>query len=113
MDSSGRFLAACREFAVRLKRLLVNESVSIGLRQPIGEKSSIRFWPQVVLLGSDNGEPDGSRVTTWRCWAATTAYAIRVTARLCSVAAASYLVDPASSHMLVSKIKPCMSKYKL
>jgi hypothetical protein len=24
----------------------------------------------------------------------------------------NYLVDPASSHMLVSKIKPCMSKYK-
>ena len=24
----------------------------------------------------------------------------------------SNLVDPASSHMLVSKIKPCMSKYK-
>ena len=23
------------------------------------------------------------------------------------------LVDPASSHMLVSKVKPCMSKYKL
>ena len=23
-----------------------------------------------------------------------------------------YLVDSASSHMLVSKIKPCMSKYK-
>ena len=23
-----------------------------------------------------------------------------------------YLVDPASSHMLVSKIKPCMSKYR-
>ena len=22
-----------------------------------------------------------------------------------------YLVDPASNHMLVSKIKPCMSKY--
>ena len=28
------------------------------------------------------------------------------------VASNSYLVDPASSHMLVSKIKPCMSKYK-
>jgi hypothetical protein len=27
--------------------------------------------------------------------------------------AGSYLVDPASSHMLVSKIKPCMSKYEL
>ena len=25
---------------------------------------------------------------------------------------AGYLVDPASSHMLVSKIQPCMSKYK-
>ena len=25
----------------------------------------------------------------------------------------SYLVDPASSHMLVSKIKPCMSQYTL
>ena len=25
---------------------------------------------------------------------------------------ASYLVDPASSHMLVSRIKPCMSKFK-
>ena len=24
----------------------------------------------------------------------------------------SYLVDPARSHMLVSKIKPCMSKCK-
>ena len=24
----------------------------------------------------------------------------------------SYLVDPASSHMLASKIKPCMSKYE-
>ena len=24
----------------------------------------------------------------------------------------SYLVDPASSHMLVLKIKPCMSKYE-
>jgi hypothetical protein len=28
-------------------------------------------------------------------------------------ATSSYLVDPASSHMLVSKIKPCMSKHKL
>ena len=26
---------------------------------------------------------------------------------------ASYLVDPASSHMLVSKIKPCMCKFTL
>jgi hypothetical protein len=39
-----------------------------------------------------------------------------VTIRRCAPRGArtesSYLVDPASSHMLVSKIKPCMSKYK-
>ena len=29
------------------------------------------------------------------------------------VAEECYLVDPASSHMLVSKIKPCMCKYEL
>ena len=29
-----------------------------------------------------------------------------------AVAGGDYLVDPASSHMLVSKIKPCMSQYK-
>ena len=33
-------------------------------------------------------------------------------APLASTSDSSYLVDPASSHMLVSKIKPCMSKYK-
>jgi hypothetical protein len=32
--------------------------------------------------------------------------------RLALASEDSYLVDPASSHMLVSKIKPCMSKYK-
>ena len=31
---------------------------------------------------------------------------------VCILLVAGYLVDPASSHMLVSKIKPCMSKYK-
>jgi hypothetical protein len=36
-----------------------------------------------------------------------------VWALLCSTAYDRNLVDPASSHMLVSKIKPCMSKYKL
>lgn len=31
----------------------------------------------------------------------------------CEVVDGCYLVDPASSHMLVSKIKPCMCKYEL
>lgn len=36
---------------------------------------------------------------------------LRVTAHFLNVDG-GYLVDPASSHMLVSKTKPCMSKYK-
>jgi hypothetical protein len=36
----------------------------------------------------------------------------RLVAGRCVLSEDSYLVDPASSHMLVSKIKPCMSKYK-
>ena len=32
--------------------------------------------------------------------------------RSLACSAQPYLVDPASNHMLVSKIKPCMSKYK-
>jgi hypothetical protein len=35
-----------------------------------------------------------------------------VVATIVCLTESSYLVDPASSHMLVSKIKPCMSKYK-
>ena len=38
--------------------------------------------------------------------------AVRVSSGLRVASYDSYLVDPASSHMLVSKIKPCMSKYK-
>jgi hypothetical protein len=36
----------------------------------------------------------------------------RAGVELCRRLEDSYLVDPASSHMLVSKIKPCMSKCK-
>ena len=39
--------------------------------------------------------------------------ALRVRVNYYSFEMVRYLVDPASSHMLVSKIKPCMSKYKL
>ena len=39
-------------------------------------------------------------------------YAGDVWRALCASVSLGYLVDPASSHMLVSKIKPCMSKYK-
>ena len=41
-------------------------------------------------------------MNTSRVAPATTSYSVMI----------RYLVDPASSHMLVPKIKPCMSKYK-
>lgn len=41
------------------------------------------------------------------CWLATMTSDVSLSTRTC------YLVDPASSHMLVSKIKPCMCKYEL
>ena len=52
------------------------------------------------------GEPPPSKLL---CSPALRAVARRLRA---SPAQDSYLVDSASSHMLVSKIKPCMSKYK-
>ena len=57
-------------------------------------------------------------VDTWWCArrAVVGSVALRVSRgrvfRVPSRGSAGYLVDPASSHMLVSKIKPCMSKYK-
>ncbi len=33
--------------------------------------------------------------------------------RLSAESVRAYLVDPASSHMLVSKVKPCMPKFPL
>ena len=55
--------------------------------------------------------------TPWRCQSREEASASRLSPSLPGKrrtwsTVASYLVDPASSHMLVSKIKPCMSKYE-
>ncbi len=41
----------------------------------------------------------------WRLW-------VGLWPQGCRLVIVRYLVDPASSHMLVPKIKPCMSKYK-
>ena len=62
--------------------------------------------------------PFGSQISVGRCNRAERCLAELgwLSALQCSlpyqILKASYLVDPASSHMLVSKIKPCMSKYK-
>ena len=65
---------------------------------------------ECVLLNVSENEPWSSDVSgSWLCVHA-----------LCrepylhfSLDCRTNLVDPASSHMLVSKIKPCMSQYKL
>ena len=66
-------------------------------------------------------EPVAARIHTQTllpaCWfesvTGLSASSLRVKTDLLAHSKGSYLVDPASSHMLVSKIKPCMSKYKL
>ncbi len=51
-----------------------------------------------------------SLVTENRCFESTLMFIHDTMQFKCDLC--SYLVDPASSHMLISKIKPCMSKYK-
>ena len=64
--------------------------------------------PSSASVGCGRGRKDrGGRARQPVCWRrAGPACCLLITL------SGSYLVDPASSHMLVSKIKPCMSKYK-
>jgi hypothetical protein len=73
----------------------------------------------LLRFGSGGGRPTGCSITPSTeansdprlAWAGRRAYVLSlVTAP--TPFEDSYLVDSASSHMLVSKIKPCMSKYK-
>ena len=58
-----------------------------------------------VDSGFDSVEPDCALIRIWN-------RVRRSNLPVSTPLSDSYLVDPASSHMLVSKIKPCMSKYK-
>lgn len=68
-------------------------------RRPLGESTCSQREKAVVLFRSFNHSPPVS-------------YGVARGPFLGPGAQDSYLVDSASSHMLVSKIKPCMSKYK-
>ena len=61
-------------------------------------------WMGARFVGSSVRSVGGAAGLAWGA----VSYDIRFSAS----GSAGYLVDPASSHMLVSKIKPCMSKYK-
>ena len=116
--------------------ITANEREDIFLR-----RSTFLAFPQLAGLASATGRPEpctGSRKTwqtslgfhrptdnlvcladwfpmlTSKCGKACcpSAEGSALSRELVFLAVDSYLVDPASSHMLVSKIKPCMSKYK-
>ena len=79
---------------------------------PARRRGSPRFGcPSLVEEAAEVGAARAS-LGRWRC-----GFLVRLGSRLVRGSggpwgSAGYLVDPASSHMLVSKIKPCMSKYK-
>ena len=76
--------------------------------------SAVRCEPRVRRCAHSVGRAAarvyraGPSLGRWRCGSC----AFRPWNRGVARGSAGYLVDPASSHMLVSKIKPCMSKYK-
>ena len=76
--------------------------------------SAVRCEPRVRRCAHSVGRAAarvfraGPSLGRWRCGSC----AFRPRKRGVARGSAGYLVDPASSHMLVSKIKPCMSKYK-
>lgn len=90
-----------------------------------GKRAKISAWEvgaRLVLVLSDSEDPVGMgsdgpglpRNTSVLRFVRTTAVPVLARAmRRRLVGEECYLVDPASSHMLVSKIKPCMCKYEL
>src|ERR1700678_4849503 len=77
---------------------------------PLGNSVAPIGWPGGPVAASLQGS-DRSGATAPRQDIALPRFG-GVSSRYCCGVQDSYLVDSASSHMLVSKIKPCMSKYK-
>ena len=87
------------------------DSTGMDEDRPQGGLSSCRRW-RTVWEGLQ-----GRPLSVWQTWAPYPRLeGAERRGAACWVrapsASGSYLVDPASSHMLVSKTKPCMSKYK-
>jgi hypothetical protein len=67
----------------------------------------------MLMIRSNEDEAGGKplRVVAADCQCKNSFFALSI--KKLPIDVLSNLVDPASSHMLVSKIKPCKSKYKL
>ena len=116
-------LSACQRLsAVDGKRLASQASLPSATLVTLGETISGAKWKEsradrssaLVCCGGrlrSTSLMGNTPAPSWR----RTQDSARVVPHTCVTAGSqgSYLVDPASSHMLVSKIKPCMSKYKL
>ncbi len=79
------------------------ERVTETARQPFGERAAVF---------GDNGRPTSSARGRRAGVRGGVDSLVRERGDVVGRRRERYLVDPASSHMLVSKIKPCMSKYK-
>ncbi len=68
----------------------------------------------VIYLIDSCGPVHPLGLPSWWCWEGTPLHGVGQHSAACrgSKIMVSNLVDSASSHTLVSKIKPCMSKYK-
>ena len=76
----------------------------------------LRSWSRMRLMLKAGGAPAPRASNSVRLERKTTAGPANASCggrRADSSKRTCYLVDPASSHMLVSKIKPCMCKYEL
>ena len=110
-------LAACSwarpVFATVLSNLDASAPLLAGQRSSGADRSSSTLFRRGFARGSDRGEAVGSR----RVEVCTPCEHLGRWQRVVLASVGSLnqssgiLVDPASSHMLVSKIKPCMSKF--
>ena len=100
-DSHGNPLGiVIRSFWIAQLRVCLLAVVGIPTLSGLAPLVETLYCPRLWrAFGSCIIEPLKPKARGPRLWAA----AVRL----------NHLVDPASSHMLVSKIKPCMSKYKL
>ena len=112
--SAASLVPAARAAALARERARVRPQPIQYTAHARAAASAVRCEPRVRRCAHSVGRVAarvfraGSSLGRWRCGSC----AFRPWNRGVARGSAGYLVDPASSHMLVSKIKPCMSKYK-
>ena len=119
--------ASSSRFQIFSARNFVSWETSFSVRQLLalirvliidGREGRLVVWLKFFSAEREVGSPHSSKVTgmsaypRWGVGISRSDPELRAPVFVWPYCTARYLVDPASSHMLVSKIKPCMSKYK-